>query len=513
MSLLGFSVDINDAELIKKCQIIQLFVDDDKKYDLPYDEFPLTTIHSSYKFTINNNKIMYAISKEVKFLTKLKNPYGIIVHLNTYVKKRDDALIDLSKRIKYILKKYIVPHNLFLMLETSHNINHIGSTTYDLSMLYDKFNKKEKKYLFFCLDTSHIFLAGYPIFKEDELVKYFSIFNIFIGLDKIKLIHLNDINSPILGPHTPHLPIGKGVIFNDVNLNILLSFSNTYSIPIILERKINDYDELIYIKNKKFKNNFDEVIKKKTANIKKKYIAKVKDLVDYVPVITTNKNLKDIILVHKVLLDLLELPHIGKKKLKEIFNDEIKDNISLTNILNIKKKYENEYNHYSININDALMIKRYIDLNLSNEHYFLGSLHRYLDDEKQNINNILRPPRANYYIKDLDLLIIENNNNFELNFLNIIKTNYSGQKRKQFQCKYNNVNFILDIFFCSEKNKITFIFYLEGPYIKNIIYRKIAKKLGYLLNEYGLFKNKTMIEINNINQLYQILQTKKKIFH
>lgn len=502
MLQIGFSVDPKNKKIINKCKIIQIFVDDNLKF---FNNKQLIVVHSSYKFTINDNKIFYAISNEVKILKNVTHPYGIVIHLNVYKKTRNDAFLDICGRIKYILKKYLIPNNLLLMLETSHDINHIGSTILDLYNLYNMFDENDKKYLFFCLDTSHIYLAGYPIFDYNALLKYLSFFDIFIGLDKIKLTHLNDIDAPIMGHHTPHLQIGKGVIFNDSNLELILSFLDFYNIPIILERKTVVYEELNFIKNKQYKKNFQELNKKKINYIKKSYETKIKNLINYEPNINSNDDLRKAIILYTDILDLLALPKYGIKKIKNILKNDIKK------IDEYKNKYENNLKEYLLSVENAIIIKNFISKHIKNEHYFLGSLNRYLLDEKKNPNNFLRPPRDKYFIKDLDLLIINYEN---LDFLNIVKINYSGNNRKQFECNFYEKKFILDIFFCSENQKITYIFFLEGPYIKNIIYRKIAKKMGYTLNEYGLFKNnpKEQINLKNIYDLYKILQTKEKIF-
>ena len=83
-----------------------------------------------------------------------------------------------------------------------------------------------------CMDTCHIFAAGYDIVHD--LDRVLEGFDRHIGLDRLKALHINDSLFP-LGCHKDrHAPIGEGCI----GLDALLAFVNhpaLTNLPMILE--------------------------------------------------------------------------------------------------------------------------------------------------------------------------------------------------------------------------------------------------------------------------------------
>lgn len=63
-----------------------------------------------------------------------------------------------------------------------------------------------------CLDTCHIFSAGYDIRNEKIYNKTMNEFDNVIGLEKLKIIHLNDSKRELGSKIDRHEHIGKGYI-------------------------------------------------------------------------------------------------------------------------------------------------------------------------------------------------------------------------------------------------------------------------------------------------------------
>lgn len=91
-----------------------------------------------------------------------------------------------------------------------------------------------------CMDTSHVFAAGYDLRSKDALEKLLQAFDTHIGLDKLCLLHLND-SVPELGSRKDrHAHIGKGRI-GDAGFKAIIRDSRLATIPKILETpKDND---------------------------------------------------------------------------------------------------------------------------------------------------------------------------------------------------------------------------------------------------------------------------------
>jgi len=99
--------------------------------------------------------------------------------------------------------------NVTILLETmSGKGSELGKTFEEIKYLLDNVNKKDR--LGVCLDTCHIFDAGYDIVNDlDGVLKEFD--NI-IGLDRLKVVHVNDSKN-VLGSHKDrHANIGGGNI-------------------------------------------------------------------------------------------------------------------------------------------------------------------------------------------------------------------------------------------------------------------------------------------------------------
>jgi len=83
-------------------------------------------------------------------------------------------------------------------------------------------------------DTCHGFDAGYDITTKDGVRKLLHEIDSLFGLDKLKMIHLNDSKYPLGVPKDRHENIGKGFIGRE-GFKTFLEFEQIRSVPLILE--------------------------------------------------------------------------------------------------------------------------------------------------------------------------------------------------------------------------------------------------------------------------------------
>lgn len=69
---------------------------------------------------------------------------------------------------------------------------------------------KDAKRLGVCLDTCHVFAAGYALAPESEYEETFKAFSRLIGLSKLKVFHMNDSKKPFGSRVDRHEHIGQG---------------------------------------------------------------------------------------------------------------------------------------------------------------------------------------------------------------------------------------------------------------------------------------------------------------
>ena len=110
------------------------------------------------------------------------------------------------------------------------------------SCLGDKFehlaaiieNVREPERLCVCLDTAHVFEAGYDIGSEAGTRKTFRDFDRVIGLDRLAAIHLNDSKTALGSRVDRHEHIGKGKIGLDA-FRFIMRDRRFRKIPKVLE--------------------------------------------------------------------------------------------------------------------------------------------------------------------------------------------------------------------------------------------------------------------------------------
>ena len=92
----------------------------------------------------------------------------------------------------------------------------------------------EKKRMTACIDTAHIFAAGYNIKDESEYEKVIKEFDAIIGLNRLKCFHMNDSKKELGSRVDRHEHIGQGFIGIEGFRNIM-NDSRLAHIPKILE--------------------------------------------------------------------------------------------------------------------------------------------------------------------------------------------------------------------------------------------------------------------------------------
>lgn len=260
--MLGFNikdVKLNELNKLKKnnCNLAQVFPENTKQLYNLINEHKLKDInyivHSSFLINISQtfNKQSYTVIKcieEIKEALKY-NALGYVLHSGVIQTKhyttQQQAFTNMIKTLLYISKYFKLDKNdkftLYLeLLAGSENdiIYKIDDTNKYLSLNF--FNKIIQKYpslnnLKYCLDTCHIFAAGYDIKTSVGFKQFLEDFDKYIGLNKIGLIHLNDSYYDYNTRKDRHAILGKGFIGENLK-NIFITFYKM-NIPLIIEVK------------------------------------------------------------------------------------------------------------------------------------------------------------------------------------------------------------------------------------------------------------------------------------
>lgn len=95
----------------------------------------------------------------------------------------------------------------------------IGSNFKEIHGIIENINAQERVGL--CLDTCHSFAAGYDLRNKEGIDKLLGEIDSEIGLEKLKVIHINDSKHELGTNKDEHAHIGEGFIGNDGFKNII----------------------------------------------------------------------------------------------------------------------------------------------------------------------------------------------------------------------------------------------------------------------------------------------------
>lgn len=118
-----------------------------------------------------------------------------------------------------------------VLLETmSGKGSEVGSKFEELKEIMDRVDLKQKMGV--CLDTCHVYSAGYDI--KNNLDGVLEEFDRIIGLNKLKAIHLNDSKMPFASNKDRHEKIGLGTIGFEAIVR-LINHEKLRHLPFVLE--------------------------------------------------------------------------------------------------------------------------------------------------------------------------------------------------------------------------------------------------------------------------------------
>lgn len=85
-----------------------------------------------------------------------------------------------------------------------------------------------------CLDTAHMFAAGYDLSTEDAVHETIEEFDAVVGVDTLQCIHLNDSKHECGTNKDEHAHIGKGYI-GDEGMDAIINHPALEDVPLVLE--------------------------------------------------------------------------------------------------------------------------------------------------------------------------------------------------------------------------------------------------------------------------------------
>jgi AP endonuclease-1 len=127
------------------------------------------------------------------------------------------------------------------VLETMASLgNTIGGTFADLAEIIALVDNKDRVGV--CLDTCHVFAAGYDLRTPETYAVTMKEFDDVIGLKYLKALHINDSKAPLSSYRDLHARIGTGYLGLRAFHNIV-NDERLHGLPMVLETPVDTIDE------------------------------------------------------------------------------------------------------------------------------------------------------------------------------------------------------------------------------------------------------------------------------
>ena len=194
--------------------------------------------HTSYLINIAspdsalNKKSYLSLKEEMERCEVLKIP-NLVMHPGSHVGSGERKGLNRIARNVNKLFRQLRDNNVTLCLETTAGQgSNLGYSFEQLASIIDQVDDQE--HVGVCLDTCHIFAAGYEIRTKKDYHSTMDSFKDQIGFDKLKIIHVNDSKGDLGSRKDRHEHIGKGMIGKEGFRNLVCDrrFSK---VPMILE--------------------------------------------------------------------------------------------------------------------------------------------------------------------------------------------------------------------------------------------------------------------------------------
>jgi len=223
------------------------------RFDKAREETGITEIvsHTSYLINlatsdrIKHAKSCSALKKELIRSFGLGIPF-VVLHPGAHMGKGEaEGIKRIALSINEIFAKTPDLQIRLLLETTAGQGSGLGHTFEQLTSILNHIENKDR--IGICLDTSHIFAAGYDIRNETSYRQVTDEFDAVIGIENLYAMHLNDSKKELGSRVDRHEHIGEGYIGIKA-FKLLMNDVRFQDVPKIIEtpktKNGRDYDEI-----------------------------------------------------------------------------------------------------------------------------------------------------------------------------------------------------------------------------------------------------------------------------
>jgi len=195
---------------------------------LPHDSYLINLGHPEIE---KRKKSLNAFIDEARRVEELGLKY-LNFHPGSHLKKisEEECLDLIIDSINFAIKE--TNSCIFVLETTAGQGSNLGYKFEHLAYIIDGVEDKER--IGVCIDTAHIFAAGYDIRTKEAYDKTMQEFDEIIGFKYLKGMHINDSKAKFASRVDRHHSLGKGEIGLDA-FKFIMQDKRIDNIPLILE--------------------------------------------------------------------------------------------------------------------------------------------------------------------------------------------------------------------------------------------------------------------------------------
>jgi deoxyribonuclease IV len=253
MSIKGGLPRAVDRAAASRCQALQIFTKSAGQWRariLPGDEVALfrrrldetgirpVVAHNSYLINVASAlpalraQSLAALGEELD-RAELLGLDGLVMHPGSYTSgSEEEGLRLIGDAIASLLADRPGARTMVLLEHTAGQGTNLGHRFEHLAAILDRVGGSPRVGV--CLDTCHLLTAGYDLCSPEGYEETFRQFDRIVGLDRIRVFHLNDSKKPCGSRIDRHEHIGKGCLGLEP-FRRLLNDARFRGLPMLLE--------------------------------------------------------------------------------------------------------------------------------------------------------------------------------------------------------------------------------------------------------------------------------------
>lgn len=192
--------------------------------------------HDSYLINLASPDAVLRARSIASFVSELDrcDALGIrylVSHPGNYMDDRDSGIARNAEAIAIALER--ARGSTMVLLETTAGSGTaIGSTFEELAQLIELIPSPARERLGVCVDTAHIFAAGYDVVTDYDGVM--GRFGDVLGMGRLRMMHLNDSKAPLGSRRDRHELIAEGAI-GEIAFRRIMNDERLSLVPKVIE--------------------------------------------------------------------------------------------------------------------------------------------------------------------------------------------------------------------------------------------------------------------------------------